>query len=180
MSFWRQLTYGLRGLLRRRERENEIDAEVQNYFEEVAAAYREHGLSEEDARRAARRECGNLQAEKEQVYQAWQKSEEQLQHAMQTIDQMAEQPAQARSALVKAKQFYEQILAQEGPPARVALAHYRLGKIHERLGDHRAAHESYQEAIARWEKMARDGGIQAESQHHLQDGRERLQALAGR
>ena len=121
-----------------------------------------------------------LQAEKEQVYQAWQKSEEQLQHAMQTIDQMAEQPAQARSALVKAKQFYEQILAQEGPPARVALAHYRLGKIHERLGDHRAAHESYQEAIARWEKMARDGGIQAESQHHLQDGRERLQALAGR
>lgn len=67
MSLRRQLRHGLRGLLRRNERENEIDAEVQNYFEEVAAAYRERGLSEQDARRAALRECGNLHATKEQV-----------------------------------------------------------------------------------------------------------------
>ena len=67
MSLWRQVRYGLRGLLRRSRQESEIDAEVENYFEEVAAAYRERGLSDEDARRAARRECGNLQTEKEQV-----------------------------------------------------------------------------------------------------------------
>lgn len=67
MSLWRQVTYGLRGLLRRSKREGEIEAEVQSYFEEVTAAYRERGLSEEDSRRAARHECGNLQAEKEQV-----------------------------------------------------------------------------------------------------------------
>ena len=67
MSFWRQFSHGLRGLLRRSERDCGIDAEVQNYFEEVAADYRERGLSEEDARRAAYRECGNLRAAKEQV-----------------------------------------------------------------------------------------------------------------
>ena len=120
-----------------------------------------------------------FRAEKEQIYHAWQKSEDELQHAMLTIDQMAEQPQQARSALLKAKQFYEHLLENGGTPARMALAHYRLGKIHERLGDQRAAHASYQEAIARWEKLAQDGENQVQSQHHLQDGRDRLQALAG-
>jgi serine/threonine protein kinase len=120
-----------------------------------------------------------FRAEKEQIYHAWQKSEDELQHAMLTIDQMAEQPQQARSALLKAKQFYEHLLENGGPPARMALAHYRLGKIHERLGDQRAAQASYQEAIARWEKLAKDGENQVQSQHHLQDGRDRLQALAG-
>lgn len=67
MSFWRQLTHGLGGLLRRDKREREIDAELQSYFEEVSAAWRERGLSAEDARRAAYRECGNLGAAKEQV-----------------------------------------------------------------------------------------------------------------
>jgi len=67
MSFWSQMTHGLRGLLLRKEREREIDDEVQNYFEETTAAYRERGLSDEDARRAARQECGNLQTAKEQV-----------------------------------------------------------------------------------------------------------------
>ena len=67
MSFWRQFSHGLRGLLRRSEREREIDAEVKNYFEEVVAAYLERGLSEEDARRSALQECGNLHAAKEQV-----------------------------------------------------------------------------------------------------------------
>ncbi len=67
MSFWRQVTHGLRGLLRRHERDREIDDEVQNYFEEMTAAYRERGFSDNDARRAARQECGNLHAAKEQV-----------------------------------------------------------------------------------------------------------------
>ena len=67
MSVWRQLVRGVRGLLHRDERDKDIDDEVQSYFEELTAAYRERGLSEDDARRAARRECGSLQAAKEQV-----------------------------------------------------------------------------------------------------------------
>lgn len=67
MSIWRQVTHGLRGLLRRNQRDREIDDEVQNYFEEVTAAYRERGLSDEDARRAARQEYGSPHTAKEQV-----------------------------------------------------------------------------------------------------------------
>jgi putative ABC transport system permease protein len=67
MSFWRQMTHGLRGLMHRNDRDREIDDEVQHYFEETTAVYRERGLSDEDARRAARRECGNLHTAKEQV-----------------------------------------------------------------------------------------------------------------
>ena len=67
MSFWRQASRGLRGLLHRTERYREINDEVQHYFEEATAAYRERGLSDEDARRAARKECGSLQAAEEQV-----------------------------------------------------------------------------------------------------------------
>lgn len=67
MSFLRQLRHGIRALFRPGAREHEIDAELQNYFEDLAAAYRDRGLSDEDARRAALRECGNLHAAKEQV-----------------------------------------------------------------------------------------------------------------
>jgi len=67
MSLWRQVCLGLRGLLDRRGREREIDEEVREYFEAATAAYRERGFTEEEARRAARRECGNLLAAKEQV-----------------------------------------------------------------------------------------------------------------
>lgn len=67
MSYWRQFTHGLRGLFNRTQRVSEIEAEVQNYFEEAAAAHRERGLSEEDARRAAHQEWGNRQAAEEQV-----------------------------------------------------------------------------------------------------------------
>ena len=67
MSIWRQLKHGLRGLMRRNEREREIDAEVRSYFEELVAAHRQQGLSDADARRRALQECGNLHAAKEQV-----------------------------------------------------------------------------------------------------------------
>ena len=67
MSFSRQLIHGLRGLLYRNQRAREIEAEVQNYFEEAAAVYRKRGLSEEDARRAVHQECGNLRSAEEQV-----------------------------------------------------------------------------------------------------------------
>jgi Acidobacterial duplicated orphan permease len=67
MSFWLQVSRGLRGLLHRTEQYREINDEVQHYFEELTASYRERGLSDEDARRAAREEYGSLQAAEEQV-----------------------------------------------------------------------------------------------------------------
>ena len=93
---------------------------------------------------------------------------------MDTIDQITEQPGDAKPALLKAKQFYDGLLEQEGPPARLALAHYRLGKIHERLGDASAACDSYKEAIIRWEK------IQDGKDRPMQDARDRLQVLAAK
>ena len=67
MSFLRQLRHGFRALFRVAERDSDIDAELRYYFEEATAAHRDRGLSEEEARRAARRECGNLHTAKEQV-----------------------------------------------------------------------------------------------------------------
>jgi putative ABC transport system permease protein len=67
MSLWRQVTRGFYGLLNRTERDRGIDDEVRHYFEEATAALKERGLSEEDARRAARRELGNPNAAEEQV-----------------------------------------------------------------------------------------------------------------
>jgi tetratricopeptide (TPR) repeat protein len=123
-----------------------------------------------------------FQEEKQQIFHAWQKSEEQLQQAMQTIDQMAAAaPADhPEPVLLKAKHFYERILENDGPPARLALAHYRLGKIHERLGNQTAARASYQEAIARWEKLSHDWPGGGDYQLQLKDGRERLLVLSSR
>jgi putative ABC transport system permease protein len=67
MSFWRQVTHSLRGLLRQDRQDREIDDEVQNYFDELTAVYRERGLSDEEARRAARRECGSPHIAREQI-----------------------------------------------------------------------------------------------------------------
>ena len=67
MSFWRELKRGLGGLMYRDARNGEIDEEVRHYFEEAVADYRMRGLSDEDARRAALRECGNPYAAREQV-----------------------------------------------------------------------------------------------------------------
>ncbi|HZZ81780.1 MAG TPA: protein kinase [Gemmataceae bacterium] len=122
-----------------------------------------------------------FQQEKQQLVVALQSSEDQLLQAIQTIDQMADQPDRVdRLPLLKAKAFYEHLVDQDGPPARVALAHYRLGRIHERLGDDEEAQASYREAIARWEKLAQDWPADLAYPSHLQDGRERLQRLAGR
>jgi tetratricopeptide (TPR) repeat protein len=129
-----------------------------------------------------------FQAERQQIFLAWQKSEDQLQQAMQTIDQMAAteianeegKPGPSPAVLIKAKQFYERLLQQDGPPARHALVHLRLAKIHERLGEHREAQASYQAAITRWEKLAQEWPDHADYHVHLKDGRQRMQALAGR
>ena len=67
MNFMRQVTRGLRGLLRGREHDAEVADEVRQYFEEAVGALRERGLSEEEARRAARLELGRPEGAAEMV-----------------------------------------------------------------------------------------------------------------
>ncbi|HKF50262.1 MAG TPA: ABC transporter permease [Terracidiphilus sp.] len=67
MSIWRQATHGLRGFFHRGAREREIEDEVQNYFDAATAEYRSAGLSDDEARRAALRECGTFHAAKEEA-----------------------------------------------------------------------------------------------------------------
>ncbi len=67
MSLWRQLTYGLHSLMSRDKRDQDLADEVDQYFEEAAAAWRSQGLSVEEAKRAARLEAGNMAVVKERV-----------------------------------------------------------------------------------------------------------------
>lgn len=67
MSLWRQIRFGLRKLVSRGAADKDAADEVQQYFENAMAAAKERGLSEEEARRAARSELGNMAAIREQV-----------------------------------------------------------------------------------------------------------------
>jgi putative ABC transport system permease protein len=70
MSFFRQLTRGLRVLTRRRAADQELSDEVQDYLELSIAAHIANGLTPDEARRAARMELGNATAVREQVRDA--------------------------------------------------------------------------------------------------------------
>ena len=80
----------------------------------------------------------------------------------------------------RARQFYERLAQADGPPLRKALAYFRLGKIQERMGEPHAAQASYEQAIARWEKLSEDRPDRSEYLTQLQEGRQRLQLLASR
>ena len=67
MSLWRQITYGLHNLIHRQDHDEDVADEVQQYFEEATAVWRLRGLSEEEAKRAARREIGDLNVVKEGI-----------------------------------------------------------------------------------------------------------------
>jgi putative ABC transport system permease protein len=67
MSIWRQLTYGVRGLVNRKARDRDAADEVEQYFEEATAAGMARGLTEEEAKQAARTGLGNLATTREQV-----------------------------------------------------------------------------------------------------------------
>lgn len=67
MSIWRQITRGLRTLTHRKAADEDVADEIQDYFEQTMAAYRERGMSAEEARRAARLEIGNPRQVREQV-----------------------------------------------------------------------------------------------------------------
>ena len=61
---------GLKGLLRGRRAEQELDDEVQAYLEASVEAKVRAGMAPEDARRAARLELGSIEAVKEQTRDA--------------------------------------------------------------------------------------------------------------
>ena len=67
MSFWRQISRGVRILKNRKAADQDVADEVDHYLEEAANALVAKGFSPDDARRAARRELGSLTAVREQV-----------------------------------------------------------------------------------------------------------------
>ena len=67
MSFWRQLTHGLRVLTHRSAADDEVGDEVQHYIDQATAAHIARGLSPADALRAARLEVGNVTTVREEV-----------------------------------------------------------------------------------------------------------------
>jgi serine/threonine-protein kinase len=124
-----------------------------------------------------------FRAEREEIFQAWQQSEQNLQNAIATIDQLSEAGAASggeteSAALLRARQFYERLLQQGGPPARMAGAAYRLGRVQERLGEPQTAVSAYLDAIARWEKL--DETERPEFRTQLQYARQRIQALTAK
>ena len=67
MSLWRQITHGLRALTHREAADRDVSDEVQDYLDRAAADFEKSGLSPNAARRAARLECGNPTAIREQA-----------------------------------------------------------------------------------------------------------------
>jgi putative ABC transport system permease protein len=67
MSFWRQLTAGLRVLTNRKAADQDLADEVQDYLGEATAALVAQGVNPEEARRAARLELGSATVLREEV-----------------------------------------------------------------------------------------------------------------
>jgi putative ABC transport system permease protein len=67
MSFWRQLTRGLRVLANRNAADQDVSDEVEHYLEQATAAHLAGGLTREEARRMAQLELGNTAVVREQV-----------------------------------------------------------------------------------------------------------------
>ena len=67
MSLWRELTRGLRALIRGRETDRDLQDEVEHYLEQATAAQAARGLDPDAARRAARLELDGPTRVREQV-----------------------------------------------------------------------------------------------------------------
>jgi hypothetical protein len=70
MSMLKNLIGGVRGLLRKREVEEQLDEELHSYLEASVEAKVRAGMSQADALRAARAEMGSVTTVKDQVYLA--------------------------------------------------------------------------------------------------------------
>ncbi|HXW05976.1 MAG TPA: ABC transporter permease [Vicinamibacterales bacterium] len=79
MSLWRQLTRGVRALASRAARDRDFADEFDHFLDEAAAEAIARGVSPEEARRAARLQCGDASAVRDQVHASgWE-------HAVETL-----------------------------------------------------------------------------------------------
>jgi putative ABC transport system permease protein len=67
MNLWREFTSGLDSFIHRTRRDRDVENEVQHYYDEAAAEWMARGFSEQEAKRAARLEEGNIAVVREQV-----------------------------------------------------------------------------------------------------------------
>jgi putative ABC transport system permease protein len=67
MSLWRSVTHGIGNLLRGRTADRNVDAELQHFEDEAAAALERDGATPADARRQARLRTGSALAAREEV-----------------------------------------------------------------------------------------------------------------
>jgi predicted permease len=70
MSFWRNLTGGLRTLFHKKEVEQEMDEELRGFLDAAAKDKERTGMSNEQALRAARVEMGSMDGVKEEIRSA--------------------------------------------------------------------------------------------------------------
>jgi len=67
MSLRTQIVHGVRSLFRRAPSDHDLADEVEHYLAEATAAYRQQGLSDADAHRAARLDLGSRTSVQQQV-----------------------------------------------------------------------------------------------------------------
>ena len=79
MSIWRHLTHGLRILTARAASDQDLSEEAQHYVDQTTEEFIARGLSPEEARRAARLECGAVSSIREEVREhGWENTVEAL------------------------------------------------------------------------------------------------------
>jgi putative ABC transport system permease protein len=79
MSVWRQLTHGLRVLIHREDSDQAVIDEAQDFIDRRTEELITRGLPPEEARRAARLECGNVSRMRDEVRShGWENSVETL------------------------------------------------------------------------------------------------------
>jgi predicted permease len=67
MSFWRQITRGIRKLTNHNSSDQEISEEVQHFLDESTAEFASRGFTPEEARRAAKIQMGSMISVKEEI-----------------------------------------------------------------------------------------------------------------
>jgi len=106
------------------------------------------------------------QTERAQMFLAWQKSEDQLQQAMQAVDQMVDMVEAPTRVRRRRQAWSRQNSSIKRYWNRKTAGAHRFAalssrQVHERLGNQRAAQDAYHAAIQRWEKLSEEGAATA-------------------